>query len=105
MGLSWSSFEMLVPEKTRTVPAGPGLYLLSDAGSQEIIYIGQSGNCAKRLLSHSRKSWDEKQVEFSFITLKKQFFPIISKNRKNDLIGNYFEHYQKAPEHQFTNSR
>jgi len=105
MGLSWSGFETLVPEKIRPVPAGPGLYLLSDTDTQEIIYIGQSGNCANRLLSHSRKSWDEKQVEFSFHHVEKTVLPHHLKEQENDLIGNYFQQYQKAPEYQFTNSR
>ena len=39
MGLSWSGHETLVPEKTRTVSAGPGLYVLIDTVSLEIIYI------------------------------------------------------------------
>ena len=65
MGLSWSDRETLVPDKTRNASSGPGLYILIDSGSQEIIYIGQSRNCANRLLSHSRNLWDGKDLELS----------------------------------------
>jgi hypothetical protein len=105
MGLSWSDVDLLVPEKIREVPADPGLYLLSDPDSQEIVYIGQSGNCAKRLLDHSRKSWDGRKLQFSFHGVKKTVFPHQLKELENDLIGNFFEQSLRAPEYQFTNSR
>jgi len=105
MGLSWSGFDMMVPEKTLTAPQGPGLFVLIDAGSQEICYIGQSGNCAKRLLDHAKKSWDEKDLRFSCHLLERPVLPHQLKEMENDLIGNYFEHYRKAPEYQFRNSR
>jgi len=95
---------MLAPEKTITAPAGPGLYLLSDAGSQEICYIGQSGNCAKRLLDHAKKSWDGKELQFSFHGVERTVLPHQLKERENDLMGNYFEQNRKAPEYQFRNS-
>jgi hypothetical protein len=104
MGLLWSGCEMLAPEKTLTAPAGPGLYLLCDAGSQEICYIGQSGNCAQRLLDHAKKSWDGKELQFSFHGVEKTVLPHQRKEWENDLIGNYFEQYRKAPEYQFRNS-
>ena len=93
MGLSWSGREKLAPEKTRIVSAGPGLYVLIDAGSQEIIYIGQSGNCANRLLDHSRKSWDGKELQFSFHGVEKTILPHQLRELENDLIGNFFEQY------------
>ena len=104
-GESWSGFETLVPEKTRTVPTGPGLYVLTDAGSQEICYIGQSMNCANRLLSHSKKFWDGKALRFSFYRVERTVLPHHLMELENDLIGNYIEHYKKAPEYQFRNSR
>jgi hypothetical protein len=105
MGLLWSGFETLVPAKTLSAPAGPCLYLLGDACSQEIIYIGQSGNGADRLLAHSRKVWDGKELQFSFHGVERAVLPHQLKERENDLIGNYFEHYRKAPEYQFRNNR
>lgn len=104
MGLTWSGRETLVPEKIRNAPAGPGLYILIDSGSQEIMYIGQSGNCAKRLLDHSRKSWDGKELNFSFHALERTILPYHLKELENDLIGNFFELYRKAPEFQFRNN-
>lgn len=104
MGLSWSGFDMLVPEKIRTVPAGPGLYLLADPGSQEIVYIGQSGNCAKRLLDHSGKSWDAKDLQFSFHGVEETVLPHQLRELENDLIGNFFEQFRRASEYQFRNS-
>lgn len=103
MGLSWSGFERLIPEKTRNAPSGPGLYILTDPGSQEIIYIGQSGNCANRLLDHSRKSWDGKTLQFSFYDVDQPVLPHQLKELENDLIGNYFELYRKSPAYQFGN--
>ncbi len=103
MGLSWSNGETLAPEKTHLAPAGPGLYILIDAGSQEIVYIGQSANCANRLLDHSRKSWDGKELHFSFYGVEKTILPHQLKELENDLIGNFFEQYRKAPEYQFRN--
>ena len=105
MGLFWSGCEMLAPEKTLTAPAGPGLYLLSDAGSEEICYIGQSGNCAQRLLDHAKKSWDGKELQFSFHGVERTVLPHQRKERENDLMGNYFEQYRKGPEYQFRNNR
>jgi len=101
MGLTWSVRETLVAEKTLTVPAGPGVYILFDAGSQEICSIGQSGNCAEKLSDLSRNSWDGKELQFSFQTMEKTVLPHQLKERENDLLGNYFEQYRKAPEYQF----
>ena len=87
MGLSWSNSEPLAPEKTSLAPAGPGLYVLIDPGSQEVIYIGQSGNCADRLLDHSRKSWDGKELAFSFHGVEKPVLPHHSRNGKTISSG------------------
>ncbi|MFA6226330.1 MAG: hypothetical protein WC620_09215 [Methanoregula sp.] len=62
MGLAWSSHEARAPEKITAAPAGQGLYMLIDAGSQECRSIGQSGDCAKRLLGLSKKAWDGKEL-------------------------------------------
>ncbi|ACL17767.1 hypothetical protein [Methanosphaerula palustris] len=101
MDLSWSDREMLVPEKILTVPAGPGLYLLSDPGSQEIVSIGQSGNCAKRLLDLSGKSWDGKDLQFSVHGVEESVLPHQLWELENDLIGNFFEQNRRVPEYQF----
>jgi hypothetical protein len=105
MGLVWSGHAVLTEETVKNAPAGPGLYILIDAGSQEIIYIGQSGNSANRLLDHSRKSWGEKELQFSFHSIEKAVLPHQVREMENDLMGNYFEQYRKAPEYQFRNIR
>lgn len=105
MGLSWSDVDLLVPEKIQAVPAGPGLYLLSDPESQEIVAIGQSAMCADRLLDLSRKSRDGKELQFSFHAVEETVLPHQLGELENDLIGNFFEQYRRAPEFQFRNSR
>jgi len=105
MGLSWSRREPLVPEKIRTAPPGPGLFLLVDDGSQEILYIGQSGHCADRLLEFSEKSWDGRAPEFSFHRMEATVLPQQLMELETDLIGNFYEVYRKAPEYQFRTSR
>ncbi len=103
MGLAWSIPQTLGTGTIPAAPAGPGLYILTDAGSQEIVYIGQSGNCARRLEDHARKSRSEKELRFSFHGLENPVLPHQLRERENDLTGNYFEQYRKAPEFQFRN--
>lgn len=103
MGLAWSSPEALAPGTFPHAPAGPGLYILTDAGSQEIVYIGQSAHCARRLEEHAGKFPDEKELRFSFHGLENTVLPHQLRERENDLIGNYYEQYRKAPEFQFRN--
>jgi len=55
--------------------------------------------------SNSKKSWDGKALLFSFYSVEKTVLPHHLKELENDLIGNYFEHYRKAPEYQFRNSQ
>ena len=104
MGLEWTAGEPLAAENVREVSAGAGLYLLKDAGSQEIVYIGQSADVAKRLLDHSRKTWDDRSLAFSYQIIGQSVLPHNLRELENDLIGNYFENFRKAPEYQFKNS-
>ena len=104
MGLVWTAGEPLAAENVRAVSAGAGLYLLKDAGSQEIVYICQSADVAKRLLDHSRKTWDDRSLAFSYQIIGKSVLPHNLRELENDLIGNYFENFRKAPEYQFRNS-
>jgi hypothetical protein len=105
MGLSWSEHKMLKTEVVRAIPTSSGLYILIDSDSKDIIYIGQSMNCEKRLMDHCTKSWDEKNLQFSFHSMEKTILPHQFKELENDLIGNYFEYYKKVPEFQFGNSQ
>jgi hypothetical protein len=105
MGLPWSGREPLVEETCRDAPAGPGLFILSDAASQEILSIGQSGRCADRLIEFSRKPWDGRELQFSVHRVEAAVLPHQIREMETDLIGNFFERYRKAPEYQFRNSR
>jgi len=103
MGLAWSGIRPLDGETISTVPSGAGLYLLFEHDTGDLIYIGQSADCAKRLRSHAMKNLYEKDMLFSMFIIEK---PILTHNLKeleNDLIGNYFELYRKAPKYQFGN--
>jgi uncharacterized protein (DUF2126 family) len=122
MGLEWTAWEPLDAENVRHGAAGAGLYLLADAGSQEIVFIGQSADVAKRLSDHSRKAWDDRTLQFSYQIIGQSVLPHNLRELENDLIGNFFETGQvigsgqgeeseglslicrKAPEYQFRNS-
>jgi hypothetical protein len=91
MGLEWTGRELLAADNIRDVAAGAGLYLLAGAGSEQILYIGQSADVATRLLDHSRKAWDERVLEFSYQIIGQSVLPHNLRELENDLIGNYFE--------------
>lgn len=101
MGLSWSIPEPLVPEKIQGVPERQGVYIMSDAGSQEIVSIGQSMNCARRLLDNSSRSWDDSEILFSYHIPEKPVPQHQLRELEGDLIGNYYEQHRKAPVFQF----
>jgi hypothetical protein len=105
MDVAWSERKPLDTHTTGSLSPGPGLYFLFDAGSKEILSIGQSQNCSKRLQDHSRKTWEGKSLHFSVHIQEKPVLPHNLKEMENDLIGNYFEVYRKVPEYQFGNSR
>lgn len=104
MGLEWTDREPVAAENAREVLAGAGLYLLADAGSHEIVYIDQSADVAKSLLDHSRKTWDDRSLQFSYQIIGLSVLPHHLRELENDLIGNYFENFRKAPEYQFRNT-
>jgi hypothetical protein len=91
MGLEWTDRKPLAAENVREIPAGAGLYLLADAGSQEIVFIGQSADVAKRLLDYSRKTGDGRSLEFSYQIIGQSVVPHNLRELETDLIGNYFE--------------
>jgi hypothetical protein len=105
MGLAWSGMRPLDGETIKTVLPGAGLYLLFEHDTGELVYIGQSTDCAQRLRSHAIKFLDEKDLLFSSFILEKAVLPHNLKELENDLIGNYFEVYRKAPKYQFGNDR
>ena len=103
-GLSWSGMKPLDGETISTVPPGAGLYILFDHDTGELVYIGQSAACAKRLMSHAIKFLDEKDLMFSSYIIEKPVLPHNLKELENDLIGNYFDVYRKSPNYQFGNN-
>ena len=104
MGLEWTALKPLAAETAREVPAGAGLYVLADAGSHEILYIGQSADVAKRLLDHRHKTGEDTSFAFSYQIIGQAVLPHNLRELATDLIGNYYEIYRKAPELQFRNS-
>jgi hypothetical protein len=79
MGRAWSGIRQLDGETIGTVPPGAGLYLLSGRDSRDLVSIGQSADCAKRLRSHAIKFLDEKDLLFSFYIEEK---PVLPHNQK-----------------------
>jgi hypothetical protein len=101
MGLEWPAFAPLDPETARGIGPGAGLYLLADAETQEIVYIGQSADVAGRLGDHSRKTREGRAITFSCQIIGQSVLPHNLRELENDLTGNFFEQYRKAPELQF----
>ena len=103
MGLAWSKKRPLDGETISSVPAEAGLYLLFERDSGDLVYIGQSADCAKRLRSHAMKFLEGNDLMFSWYSSEKPLLPHHLKEWENDLIGNYFDVYRRAPEYQSGN--
>lgn len=105
MGVGWIGRLPLDGESVSKVPPGAGLYLLFERDNHNLVYIGQSADCAHRLRSHAMKLLDEKDMLFSYFIEKKPLLPHNLKEQENDLVGNYFDIYRKAPKYQFGKGR
>jgi hypothetical protein len=105
MGIGWIGKLPLDGESVSLVPPGAGLYLLFERDTHNLVYIGQSADCAQRLRSHAMQLLDEKDMLFSYFIEKKPLLPHNLKEQENDLVGNYFDIYRKAPRYQFGKSR
>ncbi|MDO9326323.1 MAG: hypothetical protein Q7T80_15340 [Methanoregula sp.] len=103
MGLAWSARVPFAPETAPEDPAGPCLFILTDAISQEILYLGQSAHCINPLPDHVRKSSEGRELLVSYHTVEKTVLPHQLREMECDLVGNYFGQYKKAPEFQFRN--
>jgi hypothetical protein len=103
MGLAWSGKMPLDGKAIGAVLSAAGLYLLFERDSGDVIYVGQSADCAKRLRTHAMKFLDQEDLMFSYYIVEKSLLPHNLKEWENDLIGNYFEVYRKAPKYQFGN--
>jgi len=83
------------------VPHLAGFYLLVDQSTDELVYIGQSKDVHTRLLSHSTKYWDGRELEFAFNTQNSSILPHNLKELENDLIGCYFNLNRKLPRYNY----
>jgi hypothetical protein len=102
-GLAWSGKLPLDGETISSVPAEAGLYLLFERDSGNLVSIGQSADCAKRLRGHAMKFPEGNDLMFSWFSPEKPLLPHHLKEWENDLIGNYFDVYRRAPEYQSGN--
>lgn len=94
MGLCWIARE-LVPQTLASISPGPGVFVISVPGSEEILVIGQAADCAARLREFCSVCPDSVQVSLS---------PVPSSHLKelaNDLLGNYFSKFRRVPAWQF----
>ncbi|NLD57679.1 MAG: hypothetical protein GX651_06055 [Methanomicrobiales archaeon] len=105
MGLEWTAWEPLDAKRGTNVADGAGLYLLADAGTQEIVYIGQAADIKKRLLELAERSGDGRALVFSYQVVGQSVLPHNLRELAGDLLGNWFEQYRKVPELQFPSSK
>ena len=105
MGLEWTEKKPLHPEHAKEAVEGAGLYLLADAGTEDILYIGQSADIAKRLPDLCGKDWQGHEVQFSYQIVGQNVLPHNLRELEADLLGNYYENYRKMPLFQFQKSR
>ena len=96
MGLEWTAWETLVPENAREVAAFAGVYLIADAGSHEIVYIGQSADVTERLLDHCGRTGIERSLAFSYQIVGQSVLPHNLRELETDLIGNFFENFREG---------
>jgi hypothetical protein len=105
MGLAWNGRKPLDGRTIGTIPPSAGLYVLFEGEREDLLYIGQSNNCAKRLRSHAMKFHNQTDILFSYSITEKPLLQHNLKELENDLIGNYFEVFRKTPKYQFGNYR
>ena len=99
MGLVWSEW-LPANSPAGTFSHGSGLYLVIDSGSQEILVIGQSPDCAERLKEFSIEK-SSRELQFSCVRFPGPVPAHILKEQANDLLGNYFGVFRKVPAWQF----
>ncbi|NMB80173.1 MAG: hypothetical protein GYA23_13875 [Methanomicrobiales archaeon] len=105
MGLEWPEWQSLTADAARNVPPGAGLYLLADAATREIVYIGHAAAVAARLMEHQKKAWDDRELVFSYQITGPVAIPHTLRELETDLIGSFYEQNKKAPEYQYRSSR
>lgn len=105
MGLEWTEKKPLRPEHAKEAGEGAGLYLLADAVSGDILYIGQSADIAGRLTGLCGKDWQGHAVQFSYQIIGQNVLLHNLREWEADLLGNYYENFRKVPLLQFQKSR
>lgn len=105
MGLEWPAGEPLDAERVQGVAEGAGLFLLADAGTREIVYIGQAADIAGRLSELAGRPWDGRALGFSYQVVGQSVHLHNLRELEGDLLGNFFEQYRKVPELQFRSSQ
>lgn len=103
MGLEWSAPVSLTEANAGTVEPGAGLFLLMDATTSEVQYIGQSDDVGKRLMGESRKEREGYALQFSYQILGRKVLPHNLRELECDLIGNFYELNKRAPELRYRN--
>ena len=102
MGLEWTDREPLAagkcPGRSQRVPACtcsrmPGRRRSCTSASQRML----RNVCS----THSRKTWEGRTLQFSYQIIGQSVLPHNLRELETDLIGNFFEHFRKAPEFQF----
>ncbi|MCK9580286.1 MAG: hypothetical protein M0Q92_07525 [Methanoregula sp.] len=104
MGLEWTPAVPLTDENIGKTEPGAGLYILTDAGTQEVLFIGQSDDIAGALPGQTKKEWGGHMLQFSYQILGQKVLPHNLQELANDLIGNFYEQNKKAPEFQYRKS-
>jgi|GEM_PF-624938 len=102
MGLEWTDPVILTGENIAKVGPGAGLFLLLEATTAEVLYIGQSDDLAGRLAVESRKERDGHTLQFSYQILGRKVLPHNLRELECDLIGNFYELNKRAPQLRFS---
>jgi hypothetical protein len=97
MGIPWSKRTILAKENIPAVPAAPGLCILSDAATSVVVTIGQAMDCRARLEELEEKNRAKGEILFACHIPATPVLPHMLREPENDLIGNYFEHFRRAP--------
>jgi hypothetical protein len=101
MGLSWSPRRSLKTHTTGIVPSQQGYYLIFDAGTNAVLAISRSEDCARDLFAISRDPWDNRDLAYSFFCEPKPLPLHNLRERECDLIGNFIEQCGTVPAYLF----
>ena len=94
MGLEWSPIKSLTNRDN--VPNSSGLYKIIN--EKNVVYIGETEFLFNRLGSHNRRFQEH---TYSYSPLDPIILSYQRHELENDLIGNYYQIFKKAPDRQF----